>query len=93
MWSIKIYQNFYRTLKHRRNCSNQVIREIAKVAFTGRASKKVERATIVVDPNGNCVGVHADSGINCGNPALAPDSMQIDNNEIKGDNPPLDIEC
>ncbi len=82
-----------RTLKHRHNCSNQLINEIAQVAFAGTASKKVERALVVVDPNtGNCVQIHADSGLSCGNPSLAPDSLPINNRDIKGDNPLQDME-
>ncbi len=59
----------------------------------GRASKRVEKAKVIVDAKtGNCLEIRADSGINCGNRALPPDSLQINNNEIRGDNPPCDFD-
>jgi len=82
------------TLKHRRNCSNAWLAQIAEVAFTGRASKKVEKAMIVIDPATNkCVEIKANSGLGCGNKTLAPDSLPIKSDDIKGDsNPNIEIE-
>ena len=60
--------------------------EIAKAAFSGTASKKMNQCSVVVDPiTGQYLEVIGVSGINCANPAFAPDHTMPNNQMIKGD--------
>jgi len=76
-------QLLVKTLRHRRNRSNNLIGEIAKAACSGTASKKLGKCNVIIDPQtGQYIDVIGVTGMNCENTAFAPDNTTINNKMI-----------